>query len=148
MEEEKIDGVDKIVNINLKQKTIPKKRKFKKLPKQEFPIKRKRTSEEKKEAINNFNNNPTTKEFGVIAIKKSTYWILMIFGILLITTLIGGTIWFNISFYGKDFAPNLINNIDTPDVNMTNNYEHITNIYINNSVEIPEELIIKIQNSS
>ena len=135
--DEGLEGIDKIVDVELPTREIPKEI-------------LKPTKEEKKEEIKKFNENPATKNFGVMAISKKTYYGLWIFAGVILFLFALNIIWSNVLYAGKDMGTNItINNQqETPNIpiNVENNNTH--NIYINNTIIIPDEFIIKYQNQT
>ncbi|MBU0958201.1 MAG: hypothetical protein KKF56_05320 [Nanoarchaeota archaeon] len=100
------------------------------------------TKQEKKEYIRESNKEPIAKQNGIMAISKSKFYLLL--SILIVVVLLFGLniIWSNVIFSGKDFASNVtienINNIDTPDVPITQEIQN--DFTIENKIEIPVDI--------
>lgn len=96
----------------------------------------------KRQEIHNFNNNKTTKEFGVRAIGRKTYifmWILIIILALLLTLHV---FWYNINVSSGKFKSNIsvVNNMPTIPINITSsdtqNFENNFTINLENKNNI------------
>ena len=115
--------------------------------------------EEKKQEIKEFNDNPRTKEYGVKLVSRKTYAGIWIFASLLILLLFINMIWGNSilsKVANKDFKVDvglgdiIMNSSNENIYNHTiinNNYNNYT-IVNNNTIAFPEEILIKMENSS
>jgi len=121
--------------------TLKKLKDYKQEPPKPLP------KEEKNEEIKKFNQDPRTKVNKVRAIKKGTFWFLIILITILSLALLINVFWFNISFASGKMQGNVtVNNdiqVNTPDVPVTveadvNNYNNHT-INIDNNLEIDED---------
>lgn len=77
------------------------------------------------QVVDNWNNRPEVRDIGIMAIKKSTFYTLLFITIFTFLLLIGGVVWFNLSFQeflDKDFSDNIV--VEAP---ITNN-NHTINI--------------------
>jgi len=138
-----LEEVDEVVEVDLpsKEKQDPE------------PEQNEITKEEKKEEIRKFNKNPTTKQYGVVAINRKFLYIYLIITTILILGLIATNIfWFNYSFSQKDFGTNITlnNQVESPDIpiNIYNNETNIHHIYINNTIILPDEILIKVNQTN
>lgn len=108
----------------------------------------------KRQVIEEFNNKPETKQYGVKLISKKTLasmWIVI--GLLILLFSIN-MVWSNVNtgkLANKDFSFNSNPQIDN---NYTNEFNHTTvnhnnyTIVNNNTIILPDELLIKLQNST
>jgi uncharacterized protein YktA (UPF0223 family) len=132
---------------------IPEKKEEKKIEKE--------IKEVKKQNIEEFNDSPRTKEYGVKLISKKTLVFLYIVIGTLILGLIANMVWHNIilkDFSDKDFSPTINNEITpnisaeftegTDNVYVYNNYTTINNITLVNNITLPNNLTIKVENLS
>jgi len=101
-----------------------------------------------KEEIKKFNENPVTKQYGIVAMKKTTYVGIWIFAVVCILLFAINMIWYNSILSSKEFTNNI--NVDTPDVNMTNIEANnvFNNFTINNTIIFPNNITIKCINQT
>lgn len=118
--------MEEIIEINLEKKEKPKEGFFKRIFKKE------------KKEIREIKEKPKRESWKVALIVLASIFLL----ILLIQF-----VWYNISFSKKDYSSQITNNVDTP-VNVENNHTIFIFNNITNIINIPEDFIIKIQNST
>lgn len=108
-----------------------------------------------REVTKKWNNNPVVKDLGLKAVKKSSLIMMWSVIIILLVALISMGIWKNVALTklaNKDFGINI--NSEGDIINMTdadtiqNTYNIYNNYTIQNNITIPDELIIKMVNSS
>lgn len=120
--EDHIDGVDEIIDME-----VPRKRMI-----SDYGINNKYETKEERKKLYVVGKGTIIGIFSCIAV------FLIIFAVFVI--------WFNISFNKKEFNPSISNNIN-PETNVTvNEGNNPVNVYLNQTVIIPRDFIIKIQN--
>lgn len=145
----KFEGADKIVELDKPSNQVE----HKKLGDYQVNNPQPMPKKERKEAIKRFNNNPTTKANNVIAIsKRKYYYSWLFFGIIFLLMLL----WFNISISNGKLSPEIINQVNTPDITnehtisnqINNTNQHIINNNINVTLQLPDNLSIQFKNGT
>lgn len=136
-----------VCSIEHQQEWIKRNQKPKYKP---FPSSQTNTNQE----IQKFNNNPATKKHGVIAMKKSTFWIIFGFTLFFALLFLINMVWSNSIYSNKDYSSSInmtnpitvnpaqteiknnYNNTNSYTINVDMDYDTISNLIANKVLDI------------
>lgn len=124
--------------------------------------------DQRRDVQKNFNSDPVTRANRLLLVNRSTYVVLLSVVCLVALAIIAGIIWFNVSLgtiAGKDFGSDIPVTVNDQDTNNNqfdnafhnnftfnaqtqNSNQHTIQNNVNVTVILPEELIVKISNST